>query len=104
MYLFCLFSGRLHNIDLTISNRLLYEQYGPIVKETIGNLFTVVHLFDPVDVETVYRNDGKIPQRHAFFMLETYNKRRSNDVQGLLTRLVVFTRPLFMSLTKVMKN
>ena len=65
----------------------MYRDYGPICKESIGNTFTIVHLFDPVDIETVYRSDDKIPQRHAFHMLEMYNKR-AKHVQGLLTRLV----------------
>ena len=82
-------SGRLYNIDPIENNKRMYKQYGPIVKESVGNMFTVVHLFNPDDIETVYRNDGKIPQRHAFFMLQTYNTRRANNVQGLLTRFVI---------------
>lgn len=76
--------GRLRKVDSAANDTKMYQEYGPIVKESIGNTFTIVHLFDPTDIETVYRSDGKIPQRHAFFMLEVYNKR-SNHVQGLLT-------------------
>ena len=88
MYL--VLAGRLRKVDSAANDTKMYQEYGPIVKESIGNTFTIVHLFDPTDIETVYRSDGKIPQRHAFFMLEVYNKR-SNHVQGLLTRFVSFT-------------
>ncbi|KAG8306073.1 hypothetical protein J6590_055978 [Homalodisca vitripennis] len=38
----------------------LYETYGPIVREKIGSS-TVVHVFDPDDARTIYRNEGKMP-------------------------------------------
>ncbi|XP_049783973.1 probable cytochrome P450 CYP44 isoform X1 [Schistocerca cancellata] len=38
----------------------LHEQYGPIVRETIGSR-TVVHVFDPDDIKEVYANEGHTP-------------------------------------------
>lgn len=40
----------------------LYERYGPIVYEKIGPREPVIHVFDPSDVETVYRNEDKTPK------------------------------------------
>jgi len=38
----------------------MYETYGPIAKEKIGNK-TIVHVFDPEDIKTVYSVEGKYP-------------------------------------------
>lgn len=39
----------------------LNNQYGPLVKQQLGSE-TVVHVFDPDDVKTVYQAEGKWPQ------------------------------------------
>jgi Cytochrome P450 len=39
----------------------LNNQYGPLVKQQLGSE-TVVHVFDPDDVKTVYLAEGKWPQ------------------------------------------
>ena len=38
----------------------LHQKYGPVVREVFGTQ-TVVHLFDPNDIKTVYESDGKMP-------------------------------------------
>lgn len=38
----------------------LFHKYGPIVREEFGSQ-TVIHLFDPVDIRSVYESDGKMP-------------------------------------------
>eukprot|EP00095_Tigriopus_kingsejongensis_P008076 maker-scaffold1264_size52097-snap-gene-0.11 protein:Tk08076 transcript:maker-scaffold1264_size52097-snap-gene-0.11-mRNA-1 annotation:"cytochrome p450 cyp44" len=39
----------------------LHEMYGPLVKQSIGGR-TIVHVFDPDDIKTVYAHEGKWPQ------------------------------------------
>ena len=54
-----------------------YFKYGKIFKETIAG-GTVVHLFDPEYIQTVYQHEGKIP--HIPPLLETtqmYRKYRN---------------------------
>ncbi|ODN05629.1 putative cytochrome P450 CYP44, partial [Orchesella cincta] len=40
--------------------RNLYDKYGPVVRQDIGNR-TVIHAFDPDDVKNVLNSDGKTP-------------------------------------------
>ncbi|XP_045117691.1 probable cytochrome P450 CYP44 isoform X2 [Portunus trituberculatus] len=55
----------------------LHQQYGPVVREVFGSQ-TLVHVFDPADIKTVYDNDGKMP--HVPPLQETsqfYRKKKS---------------------------
>ena len=38
----------------------MYRLYGPIVRENIGGT-TIVHVFDPEDIKSVYNIEGKWP-------------------------------------------
>jgi len=38
----------------------MYQEYGPLVRENIGGK-TIVHVFDPDDIKTVYSIEGKWP-------------------------------------------
>lgn len=38
----------------------LYEKYGPLVRQDLGN-GTIIHIFDPEDIRTVYINEGTMP-------------------------------------------
>ena len=38
----------------------MYRQYGPIVRENIGGT-TIVHVFHPEDIKSVYSIEGKWP-------------------------------------------
>ena len=45
-----------------------YHQYGKIMKETIVGT-TIVHLFDPDYIRTVFQAEGKLP--HVAPLMET---------------------------------
>lgn len=53
--------------------RSRYEEYGDIMKETIAGA-TVVHLFNPDYIRTVFQTEGKIP--HIAPLLETTQRYR----------------------------
>jgi hypothetical protein len=38
----------------------LYKKYGPLVRQDLGTR-TVIHIFDPDDIRTVYINEGTMP-------------------------------------------
>ncbi|XP_021930388.1 probable cytochrome P450 CYP44 isoform X8 [Zootermopsis nevadensis] len=46
----------------------LYEKYGPLVRQDLGN-GTIIHIFDPEDIRTVYINEGTMP--HVVPLQET---------------------------------
>lgn len=49
----------------------MYEKYGPIVYERIGSQKPIIHVFEPEDVEIVYRNEDKMPK---IFPLSNFTK------------------------------
>ena len=53
----------------------LFEDYGPIFKENVTENTPVVHIMEPADFETVYRAEGKYPDRAA--VLEVLTKSRT---------------------------
>jgi hypothetical protein len=57
---------------------LTYSQkYGKIYREKLGNM-QIVHIFDPSDLATMFRQEGKYPSRGTIANLEvTYLKRNS---------------------------
>ena len=65
----------------------LRDMYGDVIKENIvPGLLTLVHVFNPKDIETIYRHEGKYPIRQAFFMLKRYNEKYNNNVSGIISR------------------
>lgn len=46
----------------------LYKQYGPLVRQDLGTR-TLIHIFDPEDIRTVYMNEGTMP--YVFPLQET---------------------------------
>jgi hypothetical protein len=46
----------------------LYKHYGPLVRQDFGT-DTVIHVFDPEDIRTVYMNEGTMP--HVVPLQET---------------------------------
>lgn len=38
----------------------LYREYGPVVREKFGSQ-TVVHIFNPADIQIIYESDGRTP-------------------------------------------
>ena len=61
-----------------------FTKYGPIVRETLLPGVDQVHLFDPDDIATVFRNDGALPVRPDMFGLKAYRDARGIS-QGLVT-------------------
>lgn len=55
-----------------------YADFGPVVREEIVPGVNIVWLFDPSDMETLFRNEGKYPQRRSHLALEKYRLDRPN--------------------------
>ncbi|CAH1117643.1 unnamed protein product [Phaedon cochleariae] len=55
-----------------------YRDYGPVVREEIMPGINIVWLFDPQDIETMFRYEGKYPQRRSHLALEKYRLDRPN--------------------------
>lgn len=53
-------------------------RYGPIVREQITAKHTILHLFDPKDIEALVRLDGKYPYRRSHRALLKYRRERPN--------------------------
>ena len=53
------------------AGRRQYERYGEIVRENLGGTH-VVHLFNPDDIQTVFRLEGKFPMRKSHTALAKY--------------------------------
>ncbi|XP_021352739.1 probable cytochrome P450 49a1 isoform X2 [Mizuhopecten yessoensis] len=51
------------------------NQYGPIVRAKVGNRWSL-YLFDPDDIEKVFRADQKYPERATLPILSVYEKRQ----------------------------
>ncbi|XP_078342285.1 1,25-dihydroxyvitamin D(3) 24-hydroxylase, mitochondrial-like [Oculina patagonica] len=55
----------------------LFKVYGPILKEDVTDKTPTVHVMEPADFETVYRAEGKYPDRAAPLEgLTKYRKRK----------------------------
>ncbi|KAI5750989.1 hypothetical protein M8J77_003161 [Diaphorina citri] len=53
-----------------------YRKYGPLVKEEIVPGVSLVWVFTPEDIETVYRCEGRYPERRSHLALEKYRLDR----------------------------
>ncbi|XP_027209672.1 cytochrome P450 302a1, mitochondrial [Penaeus vannamei] len=53
-----------------------YKQFGPIVREKLTGSLTLLLLFDPKDIETMYAGEGRYPQRRSHLALEKYRLDR----------------------------
>ena len=65
------------------ANKHKYETYGPIVKEEYQWRKPIIHIFDPKDFETVFRNQGKCPIRPPNEFVShyrTHNKEKYPNV------------------------
>uniref|UniRef100_A0A8D8VTC2 Cytochrome P450 302a1, mitochondrial n=1 Tax=Cacopsylla melanoneura TaxID=428564 RepID=A0A8D8VTC2_9HEMI len=49
-----------------------YRQYGPLVKEEIVPGVHLVWVFRPEDIETVFKSEGRYPERRSHLALEKY--------------------------------
>eukprot|EP00096_Caligus_rogercresseyi_P010686 TRINITY_DN397_c1_g2_i1.p1 TRINITY_DN397_c1_g2~~TRINITY_DN397_c1_g2_i1.p1 ORF type:complete len:485 (+),score=30.47 TRINITY_DN397_c1_g2_i1:186-1640(+) len=64
----------------------LYEQYGPICKQRIGNR-EVVHVFHPEDIQLVYGQEGKFPHVYPLQISALTNEPEKKVSKGLGSRL-----------------
>ncbi|XP_022918988.2 cytochrome P450 302a1, mitochondrial [Onthophagus taurus] len=53
-----------------------YQRYGQIVREQIIPGINLVWLFNPDDIQTIFRNEGKYPQRRSHLALKKYRLDR----------------------------
>lgn len=66
-----------YKLDQLFDNsKLNYKLYGPIVREQINKKHTILHLFDPNDIETLFRLDGSCPLRRSHRALLKYRLDR----------------------------
>lgn len=62
--------------DLASIARTNKQKYGPIVRLKIHDKLTILSLFDPKDVEALFRQDDKYPSRRAFIGMKKYRTDR----------------------------
>nr|QZM07453.1 cytochrome P450 monooxygenase CYP302A1 [Lasioderma serricorne] len=55
-----------------------YRKYGPVIREEIVPGVNVVWLFRPEDFESLFRSEGKYPQRRSHLALQKYRLDRPN--------------------------
>ena len=60
----------------------MYRRYGPIVRENIGGT-TIVHVFDPEDIKSVYNIEGKWPVIPPLQVIDTLPKHFHKETQAL---------------------
>lgn len=86
LLLIFLFLGPYSFDKLHINGLKKLNKYGPIVKEEIVPGVNIVWLFKPEDIETMFRYEGKYPQRRSHLALEKYRLDRPTvyNTGGLL--------------------
>lgn len=57
------------------ASKVKYKQFGSIVREEILPGINLVHLYDPIDMETVHRNEGRLPRRDFFMCMKSIRER-----------------------------
>ncbi|PSN36324.1 Cytochrome P450 302a1 [Blattella germanica] len=79
--------GREYNFDrLHHNGHKKLMQFGPIVREEIVPGVNVVWIFSPSDIERVFRNEGRYPERRSHLALQKYRQDRPQlyNTGGLL--------------------
>jgi len=61
-------------------------QYGPVVREDIVPGVSIVWIFKPEDIETLYRKEGRYPERRSHLALQKYRLSKPDvyNTGGLL--------------------
>jgi cytochrome P450 family 12 len=73
-------TGKYNFADLVELHTQLNKEFGPIVKFSgLAPKNDFVFIYDPKDVETVFRNDGLWPIRPPIKSLEYYRKHTRKD-------------------------
>ncbi|KFM75802.1 Cytochrome P450 302a1, mitochondrial, partial [Stegodyphus mimosarum] len=60
----------------------MHEQYGPVVREKVHKDRTLLHVFDPRDMQIVYSNEGPKPTRISHRALAKYRQERPHLYSG----------------------
>ncbi|KAH9509806.1 hypothetical protein Btru_045256 [Bulinus truncatus] len=68
-----LFRSNTDGVDVVLDK--LFDQYGPIVKVQLFSPHVLIS--DPKDFETVFRNEGRSPQRPKFTIVDAFSKRQN---------------------------
>ena len=76
VYLLYFFAGSYSLKRLHRTYEKMYKEYGPIVREHVFRDRVIVHVYDPQDMHTVYRNEGRLPERRSHRALAIYRKER----------------------------
>lgn len=63
-----------------------FKEYGSVIREEIVPGVNIVWLFDPNDIEVMFRSEGKYPQRRSHLALQKFRLDRPNvyNTGGLL--------------------
>ena len=69
-------------MEKILDNRFAYlKKYGKIYSEKLG-LMDMIHIFDPSDVATMFRQEGEYPSRGHIPNLEKTYLERNNKLTG----------------------
>lgn len=66
---------------------LNYRRYGPLTRESLMPGAQLLHVFDPEDIASVFRQDDKYPARRSHLAMKHYrvNKPHVYNTGGLLS-------------------
>ena len=59
-----------------VPNLIVYTSLISVVKEKVLGGLTIVWLFHPDDIKTLFENEGKYPSRRSHLALEKYRKEK----------------------------
>ena len=77
-----------YSFEKILENRMAYmKRYGKIYKEKLGPMW-MVHLFDPTDLATMFRLEGRYPSRGKIAGIEVSYLQRNNKLVGFAFRSV----------------
>jgi ecdysteroid 25-hydroxylase CYP302A1 len=74
----CLCAGKYNFERLHHNGQKKLQEYGPIVREEIVPGVFLVWVFTPSDIENVFRNEGRYPERRSHLALEKYRNDHLN--------------------------
>lgn len=78
-----LFTGKYYKIDIVDLHKSIISEFGDIMKmQGMLGKPDMLMCYNPVDFETVLRNDGIHPQRPAFQTLDYYRKSVRPEIFG----------------------
>ncbi|XP_054167169.1 cytochrome P450 302a1, mitochondrial-like [Oppia nitens] len=62
--------------EMDVNGEIRLKKFGKVVREVLDKDLTIVHVFDPKDIEAVFRQEGKYPLRRSHRALLKYRKDR----------------------------